>query len=75
MGNIMKYFSIESKIMWDNRSEYRYYSLYNSAHGAWNPSKASAIKEGEQHEKIIKELFGTQGDNHLSNRVTLVRIV
>jgi len=36
--------------------QYRFYSLYNGARGAWYDEKEEAVKEGEAHQKIILSL-------------------
>jgi hypothetical protein len=37
-------------------TEYRWYSKYNSARGGWT-SENAAIKGGEEHELIIREIY------------------
>ena len=38
-------------------SEYRYYSKYNGARGAWHCHKKDAISEGKEHAKIVESLI------------------
>jgi len=37
--------------------QYRFYSLYNGARGAWYDDEKKAIEEGEAHQKIILSLY------------------
>jgi len=49
-----KIYNLESrKNTSHNRTEYRFYSLYNGMRGAWLLTKEKAVEEGELHQKII----------------------
>jgi len=54
--NLNKYYSIESQWTYYG-SEYRFYSLYNGARGAWTSCIEKAKDLGELHAKIILSLL------------------
>jgi hypothetical protein len=41
-------------------TKFRWYSKYNGARGPWVYSKKQAVEDGEEHEKIIRELFNKE---------------
>lgn len=40
---------------------YRFYSIYNGTRGTWQRDRAMAVKDGEQHQRIIEESLTNYG--------------
>jgi len=50
----LKYYGLESRVTGHRYSdEWRYYSLYNGARGAWHWSQELAIEDGEAHKALV----------------------
>ena len=58
MAHELKYYKLEQRFCSEDLglthgAEWRYYSLYNGARGAWHHEKEYAIEEGEAHKALI----------------------
>lgn len=54
----MKLYGIEKRYVGVRCYEYRWYSKYNGARGAWCGTKDDAIEGGKEHSEIIVYLHG-----------------
>jgi len=61
--NELKYYGLESRNTGHQyNEEWRYYSFYNGARGAWRYNDKLACKDGEAHKALIIALHTRGGE-------------